>query len=89
MLLSLVRTSTLILSEKIECFRFKIKSWTNHFTKVYFIKNKKTYKNIEDRKQLEGFLGCLNYASNFTKDLAKLIKPLWHKFKKKVSTCST
>jgi len=31
---------------------------------------------IEDKKQLEIFLGCLIYASDFIKDLAKLRKPL-------------
>ena len=33
-------------------------------------------EKIEDRKQLERFLGCLTYASDFIKDLAKLRKPL-------------
>jgi len=33
-------------------------------------------KKIEDKKQLERFLGCLPYASDFIKDLAKLRKPL-------------
>jgi len=33
-------------------------------------------EKIEDRKQLERFLGCLTYASDFVKDLAKLRKTL-------------
>jgi len=40
---------------------------------------------MEDRKQLERFLGCLTYASDFVKDLAKLRKPLQQKLKKDVS----
>jgi len=42
-------------------------------------------EKIEDRKQLERFLGCLTYASDFIKDLAKLRKPLQQKLKKEVS----
>ena len=37
---------------------------------------------IENRKQLERFLGCLTYASDFIKNLAKLRKPLQSKLKK-------
>jgi len=33
-------------------------------------------KKIEDRKQLERFIGYLIYASDFIKDLVKLRKPL-------------
>ena len=33
-------------------------------------------EKIKDRKQLERFLRCLTYASDFIKDLAKLKKPL-------------
>jgi len=40
---------------------------------------------IKDRKQLDRFLGCLTYASDFIKDLAKLRKPLQQKLKKEVS----
>ena len=42
-------------------------------------------EKIEDRKQLERFLGCLTYASNFIKDLAKVRKPLQQKLKKEVN----
>ena len=42
-------------------------------------------EKIEDRKQLERFLGCLTYASDFIKDLAKLRKLLQQKLKKEVS----
>ena len=42
-------------------------------------------ETIEDRKQLERFLGYLTYASDFIKDLAKLRKPLQQKLKKEVS----
>ena len=48
-------------------------------------KTKKFPENIEHRKRLERFLGCLAYASDFIKDLAKLGKPLQQKFKKEVS----
>jgi len=41
-------------------------------------------EKIEYRKQLERFLGCLTYASDFIKDLAKLRKPLQQKLKKDV-----
>jgi len=43
------------------------------------------HEKIEDMKQLERFLGCLNYASDFIKDLAKLRKPLLQKLKKEES----
>ena len=33
-------------------------------------------KKIEDKNQLERFLGYLTFASDFIKDLAKLKKPL-------------
>ena len=43
----------------------------------HFLKRIENFsKKIEDRKQLERFLGCLTYASDFIKDLAKLRKPL-------------
>ena len=61
------------------------KSWANHFTKTYSKKNKKFLEKIEDKKQLQSFLKCLTYASNFIKALAKLRKPLQHKLKKEVS----
>ena len=35
-----------------------------------------------DRKQLEFFLGCLTYAPDFIKDLAKIRRPLQNKLKK-------
>lgn len=37
---------------------------------------------ITDRKQLERFLRCLTFASDFIKDLAKIRKPLQKKLKK-------
>ena len=46
-------------------------------------------KEIERRKQLERFIGCLNYTSDFIKDLAKLRKPLQQKLKKEVSWSQT
>ena len=45
-------------------------------------KIEKFSEKIEDRKQLERFLGCLTYALDFIKDLAKLRKPLQQKLKK-------
>jgi len=48
-------------------------------------KKGKFSEKIEDRKQLEMFLGCLTYASYFIKDLAKRRKPLQQKLKKEVS----
>ena len=36
-------------------------------------------------KQLERFLGCLTYASDFIKNLAKVRKPLQQKLKKDVT----
>ena len=39
-------------------------------------------EKIEDRKQLERFLGYLTYTSYFIKDLIKLRKPLKQKLKK-------
>jgi len=42
-------------------------------------------RTIEDRKQLERFLGCLIYASDFIKYLAKLRKLLQQTLKKDVS----
>jgi len=53
--------------------------------KLILEKIKKFLKKLEDKKQLERFLGCLPYASNFIKDLAKLRKPLPQKLKKEVS----
>ena len=72
-------------------FRSKNKSWTNYPTNAYFGKKIKNFsKKIKDRKQLERFLECLSYASDFINDLAKLRKPLQHKLKKEVSwTCTT
>ena len=34
------------------------------------------FDKLEDRKQLERFIGCLTYAFDFMKDLAKLRKSL-------------
>ena len=33
-------------------------------------------EKIEDRKQLERFVGCVTYASDFIQDLAKLKKTI-------------
>jgi len=41
-------------------------------------------EKMKDRKQLERFLECFTYASDFIKDLAKLRKPLQQKLKKDV-----
>ena len=59
--------------------RLRNKSWTNHSSKTYFRKIEKIPKKIEDRKQLERFLGYLTYASDFIKDLAKVRKSLQQK----------
>jgi len=40
-------------------------------------------EKIEDKKQLEYFLECLSYASDFIKDLAKLRKLLLQKLSRK------
>ena len=48
-------------------------------------KIQKFSEKIQDRKQLERFLGCLTYALDFIKDLAKLRKSLQQKLKKEVS----
>ena len=53
--------------------------------KVRQIIRQKFPEKIEDRKQLERFLGCLTYTSDFVKDLAKLGKPLQQKLKKEVN----
>ena len=37
---------------------------------------------LEDKKQLQRFLGCLNYAEQFIKDLAKIRQPFQIKLKK-------
>ena len=66
-------------------FRSRDKSCTNHPTKAYSRKNKKFPEKIEDKKQLERFLGCLPYASDFIKDLAQLKKSLQQKLKKELS----
>jgi len=42
-------------------------------------------EKIEDRKQLERFIRCVTYVSNFIKDLAKFRKPLSLKFMKELS----
>lgn len=39
---------------------------------------------IEDKKQLQRFLGCLTYADQYIENLAKLRKPLQEKLKKDV-----
>ena len=71
-------------------FRLRNKSWTNHFTKTYFKKIENFPEKINVRKQLERFLRCLTYASDFIRDLVNLRKPLRQKFKKKVSwTCTS
>ena len=61
------------------------KSWTNHLTKIYSLEKENFPEKIEDRKQLERFIGCLTYTSNFIKDLAKLRKPLQQKLNKELS----
>ena len=58
-------------------------SWTNYSRKIYFEKIENFLEMIEDRKQLERFLGCITYASDFIKDLTKLRKLLQQKLKKK------
>jgi len=64
--------------------RIRNKSWTNH-PKHILEKSKKFHEDIENRKQLERFPGCLTYALNFIKDLAKLRKPLQRKLMKEIS----
>jgi len=47
------------------------------FYKNTFSKKTENFsKKVEDMKQLEKFLGCLTYDSDFVKDLAKPRKPL-------------
>ena len=38
---------------------------------------------IKDRKQLQRFLGCLSYVSNFFPNLRQLCSPLYKRLRKK------
>ena len=71
--------------QEIEFLGLEIKSGQIILQKHILEKIEKFPEKIEDRKQLERFLGCLTYASDFIKDLAKLRKPLQQKLKKEVS----
>ena len=71
--------------QEIEFLGLKIKGGQIILQK-HILKNIENFpEKIEDRKQLERFLGCLTYTSNFIKDLAKIRKPLQQKLKKEVS----
>ena len=75
--------------QEIELLGLEIKAGQILLQKHILEKIKKFPEKIEDRKQLERFLGCLTYASDFIKDLAKLRKPLQQKLKKEVSWICT
>ena len=68
--------------QEIEFLGLKIKDGEIVLQEHVLEKIEKFPDKIEDRKQLERFLGCLTYASYFIKDLAKLRKPLQGKLKK-------
>ena len=67
---------------EIEFLRLEIKGGTIKMQSHVLEKINKFPDKITNRKQLERFLGCLTYASDFIKDLAKIRKPLQKKLKK-------
>ena len=69
--------------QEIEFLGLEIKAGQIILQKYILEKIEKFCTKIKDRKQLDRFLGCLTYASDFIKDLAKLRKPLQHKLRKK------
>ena len=71
--------------QEIEFLGLEIKAGQISLQKHLQEKIENSPEKIEDRKQLERFLGCLTYASDFIKNLAKLRKPLQQKLKKDVS----
>jgi len=71
--------------QEIEFLRLEIKAGQIILQKHILEEIENFLEKIEDRKQLERFLGCRTYASDFIKDLAKLRKPLQQKVKKDVS----
>ena len=62
--------------QEIEFLGLEIKARQIILHKYILKKIENFSKKIEDRKQLERFLGCLTYASDFIKDFAKLRKSL-------------
>jgi len=70
--------------QEIEFLGPRDKSWTSHSTKHILEKIENFPETIEDRKQLERFLGRFTYASDLIKDLAKLRKSLQQKLKKEI-----
>ena len=67
---------------EIEFLGLKIKAGQIVLQEHILEKVEKFPDEIKDRKQLERFLSCLTYVSDFIKDLAKLRKPLQVKLKK-------
>ena len=68
--------------QEIEFLGLKIKAGQIVLQDHILEKVEKFPDKLKDRKQLERFLGCLTYASDLIKDLAKLRKPLQVKLKK-------
>jgi len=70
--------------QEVEFLGLEIKAGQIILQKHILEKIENFFEKIEDRKQLERFLGCLTYASDLIKDLAKLRKSLQQKLKKDV-----
>ena len=71
--------------QEIEFLGLEIKAWQIILQKHILKKIEDFSEKTKDIKQLERFLGCLTYALDFIKDLAKLRKPLQQKLKKEIS----
>ena len=85
MVLYLEKNKCIYAEQEIEFLCLEIKVEQIILQKYILEKIENFPEKVEDRKQLERFLGCLTYASDFIKDLAKLRKPLQQKLKKDVS----
>ena len=70
------KNKCIYVEQEIEFLSLKIKTGQIILQKHILERIENFSETIEDRKHLERFLGCLTYASNFIKDLAKVRKPL-------------